>query len=55
MATGDSDLKTAGQYENEDLIDIGATGTGVVRLTYAADSSGAGAGKVFVFYTTPSA
>ena len=55
MATGDSNLKLANQYDNEDIVDIGATGTGVVRLTVTADSSTTGAGKVLVFYVTPGA
>lgn len=55
MATTENNLKLANQYEVEDIFTIGSTETGVVRLTYTADSSSAGAAKVFVFYVTPSA
>ena len=55
MATADNDLKLANQYEVEDVVSIGATGTGVVRASYTASTSTAGAATIFVFYTTPSA
>lgn len=55
MTTGENNLKAANQYDNEDIIDIGATGTGVVRAAVTSDTSTTGVGKVFVFYTTPNA
>lgn len=55
MATGDSNLKLANQYEVEEVIPIGETGTGVVRAAVTPDSSSAGAAKVLVFYTSPGA
>jgi len=55
MTTGENNLKLANQYEVEDVFTIGATETGVVRLSYTASGSSAGAANVFVFYTTPNA
>ena len=55
MTTGENNLKLANQYEVEDIFTIGANETGVVRLSYTADGSSAGAANVFVFYTTPNA
>lgn len=53
MATTESDLKTANQYEVEDIKSITADYAGVVKLTVTPDSSSAGTGKVLVFYVSP--
>lgn len=53
LGTSGSDLKTAAQYEDLEVKEVGATNEGVVRATVTSDSSSAGAGKVFVFFVTP--
>lgn len=55
MATADSNLKLANQYEVEDVGVVGATETGVVRAAVTPDASTTGAGLLLVFYVTPSA
>lgn len=55
MATGDNNLKDTNQYDVEDIVPIGATGTGVVRVTVTADSSTTGVGQIVVFYTSAGA
>ena len=55
LATDDSDLTAANQYESDEIHAITSSTEGVVTLTVTPDSSSAGAGTVYVEYTTPSA
>ena len=55
MATTESDVKTAGQYENLAITDVGSANAGAIRVTVTNDTATAGIGKVFVFYNTPQA
>lgn len=55
LATGDSDLTAANQYESDEIHAITSSTEGVVKLTVTPDSSTSGAGIVYVEYTTPSA
>lgn len=48
-----SDLKTAAQYEDQEVKLVGATNEGIIRATVVSSSSSAGAGKALVFYVTP--
>lgn len=53
MATTESDLTTANQYESLAVTDIAAVNEGKARLTVSGGSSTTGAGKVLVFYVSP--
>lgn len=53
MATTLNNLKVANQYQNLEVKEVGSVNAGVVRLNYTADSSSAGAGKVYVYYVSP--
>jgi len=55
LATTDSDVTVAHQYENETLHVITSSTEGVVKVTVTPDGSSAGAGIVYVEYVTPSA
>ncbi len=55
LATGDSDVKVAHQYESEELHVITSSTEGVVKVTVTPDGSSAGVGIVYVEYVTPSA
>ena len=55
MATTESDLAVAAHYHKDELFTIAADYNGVVKLTVTPDGSSAGAGSVFVYYTSPGA
>ena len=53
MTTSENNLKIANQYETLEMKAVEAVNAGTVRLNYTASSSSAGAGKTYVFYSTP--
>ena len=52
LGTTESNLEAGNQYENDSYVDIGASETGVVRVTLTGTAT-AGAGVAFVEYATP--
>lgn len=55
MATTENDLKTVGQYDNDEAVDVSSDNAGIVRVIVTPDSSSAGAGKAAIFYASPGA
>jgi len=55
MATTESSLTSANQYEVETVADVESSNAGTVRLTIIPDSSTAGAGNVYVYHGLPGA
>ena len=55
MGTAENDLKIVAHYHKDELFYIDTGFNGTVKLTVTPDASTTGAGKCYVFYSTPNA